>query len=78
MPAMKTRFQMLLLLVVTSFVTNVRAQEVSIPDPGLNFAIRVTLNKFTAPLTEQDLLTLTNLNVVNIGVRSLEGLGAAQ
>ena len=39
-----------------------RAQEVSIPDPGLNAAILAALQKPSGPLTEQDLLSLTNLN----------------
>ena len=38
------------------------AQEVSIPDPGLNAAIRDALQKPSSPLTQQDLLSLTNLN----------------
>ena len=50
----------------------------SIPDPGLNAAIRETLSKPAGPLTVQDLLTLTNLNASRRGVSSLEGLSAAQ
>src|SRR6266404_2667518 len=75
---MKTQFQIILLLVVTSFLTNVLAQEVSIPDPGLNAAIRETLSKPAGSLTVQDLLTLTNLNAMQRSVSSLEGLSAAQ
>jgi internalin A len=73
---MKARLQ-IILLVVASFVTNVLTQEVSIPDPGLNAAIRETLAKPAGPLTVQDLLSLTNLNAMQRGVSSLEGLGAA-
>jgi Leucine-rich repeat (LRR) protein len=73
----KARFQMILLLVMTSFITNVLAQEASIPDPGLNAAIRETLAKPVGPLTAQDLLSVTNLNAMQRGVSSLEGLGAA-
>ena len=68
---------MMLVLVVTSFAANALAQEVSIPDPGLNAAVHLTLAKPAGPLTEQDLLSLTNLNARSSGVSSLEGLGAA-
>jgi internalin A len=74
---MKTRFQIILLLIVMSFVTKVLAQEVSIPDPGLNAAIREALGKPAGPLTSPDLLSLTHLNAALRGVSSLEGLGAA-
>src|SRR5262249_23950953 len=36
--------------------------EVSIPDPGLNAAVREALQKPSGPLTEQDLLGLEVLN----------------
>jgi Leucine-rich repeat (LRR) protein len=69
---------MILLLVVTSFGTNVRAQEVSIPDSGLDAAIRATLVKPAGPLTVQDMLSLTNLTAESRGVKSLQGLGTAR
>ena len=53
-------------------------QEVSVPDPGLNAAIRATLQKPAGPLTEQDLLSLTNLNASRRDVRSIIGLEAAR
>jgi len=65
------------LLALTSFVASTLAQEVSIPDPGLNAAIREALQKPSGPLTEQDLLSLTNLNARNRNVSSIEGLEAA-
>ena len=68
---MKTRLQMILLLVVTSFVKNVLAQEVSIPDARLNAAIREALQQGSEPLTVQDLLSLTYLNASGRGVRDL-------
>ncbi len=74
---MKTRFRMVLLLVLMGFLTNVLAQDLSIPDPGLNGAIRETLAKPAGPLTAEDLLSLTSLDVSRRGVSSLEGLGAA-
>ena len=45
-------------------------EEVSIPDPGLNAAIREALEKPNGPLTEQDLLSLTNLNASNRNVKA--------
>src|SRR5215510_12132808 len=54
------------------------AQDVVIPDGGLDAAIRDALNKPTGPLTQQDLLTLTSLNATNRSIFSLEGLEAAR
>ena len=54
------------------------AQEISIPDPGLNAAVREALDKPIGPLTEQDLLSLTNLNASRKNVRSIVGLEAAR
>src|SRR5436190_15591183 len=53
------------------------AQTVSIPDPGLNAAIRSALHIPTAPLTAQDLLTLTNLDASRRNIKSTVGLDAA-
>ena len=74
---MKTLSQILRLLVLTSLMAMAQAQEVSIPDPGLNAAIRDALQKPAGPLMEQDLLSLVNLYACCRGVRSLEGLEAA-
>lgn len=41
------------MLVLTGFTTSGLAQEVSVPDPGLNAAIRDALQKPTGPLTVQ-------------------------
>lgn len=65
-------------LVMANFAASIQAQEVSIPDPDLNAAIRDALQKQAGPLTEQDLLSLTNLNACCRNVKSLEGLGAAR
>ncbi len=54
------------------------AQEVFIPDPGLNAAVREALQKPIGPLTEQDLLTLTNLNAGSRNVSNIAGLEAAR
>src|SRR5262245_53455918 len=55
-------------------VTSVPAQDVSIPDAGLNAAIRAALAKPAGPLTVQDLLTLTNLDARLRNVSNLAGL----
>jgi internalin A len=75
---MKTFFPMIGLLTLTNLMPNAGAQEVFIPDPDLNAAIRATLSKPTGALTAQDMLSLTNLGAFSRRVRSLEGLGAAQ
>src|SRR4030095_14154103 len=62
------------LLALNTFVTLTRAQNVSIPDPGLDAALRATLAKPTGPLTVQDLLSLTNLNAGQRSISNLAGL----
>ena len=57
--------------------TAAHAQEVSVPDASLDAAIRDALQKPSGPLTQQDLLSLTNLQARARGIRSLEGLEAA-
>src|SRR5262245_27492961 len=54
------------------------AQQVSIPDPGLNAAIREALQKPAGPLTENDLLGLTSLNAAQRNISGVEGLEAAR
>ena len=65
------------LLALTAFTATTLAQDVSIPDPGLNAAIRDALGKPVGPLTQQDMLSLTNLNARNRNVSSIVGLEAA-
>ena len=65
-------------LVLIGFVTSACAQEVSIPDPGLNAAIRQALQKPSGPLTASDLLSLTNLLAGGRNISSVEGLEAAR
>ena len=60
------------------FVFSAGAQEVSIPDPGLNAAIRDALQKPAGPLAAQDLLNLTSLLAGHRNIRSVEGLEAAR
>src|SRR5438094_4795095 len=65
-------------LLLAGFMVSTRAQEVSVPDPGLNAAIRDALQKPSGPLTEQDLFSLTNLNASGRNISSVEGLEAAR
>src|SRR5215468_332124 len=65
----------ILILLIGAFGT--LAQDVSIPDPGLNGAIRQALNKPEGPLTQQDMLSLTNLNASRRNVQRIDGLEAA-
>src|SRR5438477_10762421 len=67
-----------LLLALSSFISTVSAQEVIISDPGLNAAVRATLNKPAGPLTQQDLLGLTFLNAHDRNISNLAGLEAAR
>lgn len=65
------------ILILVGFTTAIQAQEVSIPDPGLNAAIRDALLKPNGPLTGQDLLSLTVLNACCRNISDLRGLEAA-
>ena len=65
------------ILATASLLILAFGQTVSIPDPGLNAAIRSALQIPAAPLTEQDLLQLRNLNASHRNVRSTVGLEAA-
>ena len=63
--ALKTSITLSLLLILFAFSSltmATQAQEVSIPDPGLNAAIRDALQKPIGPFTTTDLLGLTNLS----------------
>ncbi len=75
---MRNIFHIIRTLVLTSFTASTFAQGVSLPDPGLNAAVRAALQKPFGPLTEQDLLSLTNLNASRRNVRSIGGLEAAR
>jgi hypothetical protein len=67
----------LVLLALCHFTTSTQAQTVSIPDPGLNAAIRDALGKLTGLLNAQDLLSLTNLVARLRKISSLQGLESA-
>ena len=64
--------------VLACFVFSSGAQEVTIPDPGLNAAIREALQKPNGPLTESNLLSLTSLLAGHRNIISVEGLAAAR
>src|SRR5580765_7245088 len=74
----KTIFALCAMAVMACFVFSAGAQEVSIPDPGLNAAIREALQKTSGPLTEQDLLSLTNLSAGGRSITNVAGLEAAR
>ncbi len=65
-------------LALTNFMRAAMAQEVSIPDPGLNAAIRAALEKPAGPLTQQDMLQLTVLDAHDRNISSLVGLETAR
>jgi formylglycine-generating enzyme required for sulfatase activity len=65
-------------LTFASTATSARAQPVSIPDPGLNAAVRAALQIPVAPLTEPDMLTLTNLDASQRNVSNITGLETAR
>src|SRR6185503_13302056 len=68
----------LALLVLGNFVSSTFAQEVTVPDPGLNAAIRAALQKPSGPLTQQDMLSLTVLSACCRNISSIQGLEAAR
>src|ERR1041385_2117822 len=69
---------LLIALTLIGHAAPVRAQEVSIPDPGLNAAVREALNKPAGPLTERDMLGLTFLNATGRSITNAQGLEAAR
>ena len=72
------RLLVLALSLLGTSTASTLAQEVSIPDPGLNAAIREALQKPNGPLMQQDLLNLTNLDASSRDVSNAEGLEAAR
>ena len=62
---MKTLSQIVRLVALASLIATAGAEVVSIPDPGLNAAIRAALHIPAGPLTEQDMLSQTNLDARN-------------
>ena len=72
------RLLVLSTLVLANFTASSLAQEVIIPDPGLNAAVCAALQKPNGPLTEPDLLSLTNLDASSRNVSNIVGLEAAR
>jgi formylglycine-generating enzyme required for sulfatase activity len=64
--------------VMISFAVSTLAQEVIIPDPNFNAVIREALQKPTGPLTQADMLGLTNLSAIFRNITNVQGLEAAQ
>jgi len=75
---MRTILCMLPMLVLTSIMSSARAQDLPFSDPGLDAAIREALQKPNGPFTEQDLLSLTNLDASNRNISNVDGLDAAR
>ena len=73
----KTIFHVIGVLALISLITPTRAQQVSTLDNGLDAAIREALQKPGGPLTEQDLLSLTNLSAGLRNISNVEGLEVA-
>src|SRR5215471_3539466 len=71
---MRSLVQIIRALVLSGSVSSALAQTVSIPDPGLNAAIHDALNKPSGPISEQDMLSLANLNARNRNIQNLQGL----
>ena len=65
-------------LTLTNFAASTLAQEVSIPDPNLDAVIRQALQKPNGPLTQSDMLGLTNLSAIFRNITNVQGLEAAQ
>jgi hypothetical protein len=58
-------------LILAGMLTPAFAQTVSVPASGLNAALRAALQKPNGPLTELDLLSLTNLEANNRNIGSI-------
>jgi internalin A len=71
------RVLMVTLLILSSIGVPGFAQEITIPDPHLNAVIRATIQKTDGPLTQEDMLGLTNLSAIFQSITNLEGLDAA-
>lgn len=67
-----------LTLALTRSVTAAQAQEVLIPDPGLNAAAREALDNPAGPLTEAELRSFTILGAPDRNTNHLAGLAAVR
>jgi len=73
----RTLLQAIATMASTCCIASTLAQEVIIPDPGLNAAIREALAKPAGPLTAQDMLSLTNLIAGGRQISNVAGLETA-
>src|SRR5262249_13311523 len=64
-------------LILFNFIPSTPGQVVSIPDPGLNAAVRDALQIPSAPITAQDMLGLASLSAESRNIQSVAGLEAA-
>ena len=74
---MKTISIFFLVTALPGLALRVPAQVVTIPDPGLEAAIRFAVGKPTGDITIDDMVSLTNLYARNRAIVSIEGLGTA-
>jgi formylglycine-generating enzyme required for sulfatase activity len=65
-------------LTLGSLTASTLAQEIIIPDPNFNAVIREALQKPNGPLTQADMLSLTNLGAVFRNITNVQGLETAQ
>jgi formylglycine-generating enzyme required for sulfatase activity len=65
------------LALLAGFAASVPAQEVSIPDPNFNAVIREALQKPSGPLTQSDMLSLTNISAIFRNITNVQGLETA-
>src|SRR5438477_13161429 len=70
-------FSILALLLALGAALPGHGHEVSISDPGLNAAVREALQKPSGPLTQQDLLALTQLSAGGRSISNVAGLESA-
>ena len=73
-----TVLHLVAILILIGFALSAPAQQVFIPDPGLNAAIREALQKTSGTLSENDLLSLTSLRACCRNITSVQGLEAAR
>lgn len=74
---MRTLSRNITLLFLIGFTASAAALDVSILDTGLNAAVFAALHKSAGPITQQDMLSLTNLDASRRAVRRIDGLETA-
>lgn len=74
----KTVASIVATMVLTSFIASGLAQELSIPDSGLDASVRQALEKPKGALSAQDLLSLTNPDASQRNISQLTTLVVRQ